>query len=96
MNRLRLHPDSYDILDQWWFSNDASPPDRALVSRLLTDIESGGLRATHFYWETNLVNRRWTNVSPREGLVVVVEMFTEEPEYLRIVSIATLNRNADA
>ena len=92
MARLRLHPDSYDVLDRWWFSDDASPADRALVSQLLADIETGGLPASRFYRETNPVNRNWTNVLPRDGLVVVVEMFTEDAEYLRVVAVATLTR----
>jgi hypothetical protein len=94
--RLRLHPDSYDVLDRWWFSDDASPADRALVGQLLTDIETGGLRNSRSYREANPVNRHWTNVLPREGLVVVIEMFTEDAEYFRIVAVTTLTRNPDA
>ena len=96
MARLRLHPDSYDALDRWWFSDDASPADRGLVSQLLTDMETGGLPASGFYREANPVNRNWTNVLPREGLVVVVEMFTEDAEYFRVVAVTTLTRNPDA
>lgn len=96
MARLRLHPDSYDVLDQWWFSDDTSPADRALVGQLLTDIETGGLRGSGFYREANPVNRHWTNVLPRGGLVVVVEMFAEDAEYFRIVAVTSLTRNPDA
>jgi hypothetical protein len=46
--------------------------------------------------EASPVNRHWTNVLPREGLVVVVEMFTDDTEYFRVVAVTTLTRNPDA
>lgn len=96
MGLLRIHPDSYDVLDAWWFSADASPADRNLIHDLLSDLEAGGLPATSCYREDSPVNRTWTNLIPRDGLVVVVEMFTDDPSYFRIVSITTLTRHPDA
>jgi hypothetical protein len=92
---LRLNPDGERVLDEWLKHCAPPPDDRQQVAEILRAIASDRNWRTRWYSYNDPADPDIAIVQPRDGLLVVLRLWTDNAGEFTLVSIVDISEPDD-